>query len=54
MTTEQRYSGVGSERTPAERPSDAVAAADAEERADQHEDRRRQQDLDYGELGGES
>ncbi len=51
MTTEQQSSGFGSEQAPAERPSDAVAA---EERADLQEDRRRQQDLDYAEFGGES
>ena len=53
MTTEHQRPD-GSEQTPAERSSDAVAAADAEARADLREDRRRQQDLDYAEFGGES
>ena len=53
MTREQQQPDLDNP-APAERNSDAVAAARAEERADRQEDRRRQQDLDYEELGGES
>jgi hypothetical protein len=35
-------------------PPGALVEREAQERADSAEDRRRQQDLDYGELGGEA
>jgi hypothetical protein len=44
----------GSAQAAPERTSEAVDRSTAAERADLEEDRRRQQDLDDGELGGES
>jgi hypothetical protein len=54
MTTAQQHSGLSGVDVPAARPAEAFAAAQAEERADFEEDRRRQRVLDDGELGGEA
>jgi hypothetical protein len=54
MSTERQPPGGGTAQTTPERPSEAVDWSAAAECADLEEDRRRQQDLDDGELGGES
>jgi hypothetical protein len=54
MSTERQPPASGSARAAPERTSEAVDRSTAAERADLEEDRRRQQDLDDGELGGES
>ena len=41
-------------RTTSQRPPGPIADSEAEERADLAEDRRRQRELDDGELGGEA
>ncbi len=54
MSTESRYPDTRIEpETGREQTSDAVAERD-ERRADVEEDRRRQRELDDGELGGEA
>ena len=54
MSTESQHPGTRSELQVArERTPDSLAER-AEERADIEEDRRRQRDLDDGELGGEA
>ena len=54
MSTEQEHPHTPTEqRAGGQRTSDALAER-AEERADLAEDRRRQRDLDDGEMGGES
>ena len=54
MSTERQPPASGSAQAAPERTSEAVDRSTAAERADLEEDRRRQQDLDDGELGGES
>ncbi len=55
MSTEQQYPDTSTPpQAVPERPSDALAERQAEERADIEEDRRRQQELDEAEMGGES
>ena len=54
MSTERQLPASGSAQDVPKRTSEAVDRSTAAERADLEEDRRRQQDLDDGELGGES
>ncbi|HSU00570.1 MAG TPA: hypothetical protein VLJ85_23195 [Geodermatophilus sp.] len=55
MSTESQHPGTRTELQVArERTPDSLAEGRAEERADIEEDRRRQRDLDDGELGGEA
>jgi hypothetical protein len=54
MSTERHPPASGSAQAVANRTSEAVDRRTATERAELEEDRRRQQDLDDGELGGES
>jgi hypothetical protein len=54
MSTERQPPAGGNAQAAPKRTSEAVDRSTAAERADLEEDRRRQQDLDDGELGGES
>ena len=54
MSTEQQYRGPWTEHQVATKQASDALAERAEERADIEEDRRRQQDLENAELGGES
>ena len=54
MSTEQQYRGPWTEHQVATKQASDALAERAEERADIEEDRRRQQDLNDGEMGGES
>ncbi len=54
MSTEQQHSAPWSEHQVATKQASDALAQRAEERADIAEDRRRQQDLDNAEMGGES
>jgi hypothetical protein len=54
MTAERRSSVPETEQGDGVEPPGAPADREAQERADDAEDRRRQQELDYGELGGEA
>lgn len=54
MKTEQQPPASGHAQAAPKRTSAAVDRSTAAERADLEEDRRRQQDLDDGERGGES
>ncbi len=55
MSTEQQYPDAWTEHQAAtKRTSEEALAKRAEERADIEEDRRRQRELDDGELGGEA
>ncbi len=54
MSTERQPPASGNPQIALQRTSEAVDRSTAAERADLAEDRRRQQDLDDGELGGES
>jgi hypothetical protein len=55
MSTEPPYPETsGAPRPTSEVTSDPLAQMNVEERADVEEDRRRQRDLDDGELGGEA
>lgn len=55
MTTERQYPSPPTEPVgaPGGRPG-VLPDQEAQERADLAEDRRQQQELDYGELGGEA
>jgi hypothetical protein len=55
MSTEPQDSDTGTQpQSVRERTSDPLAEGSLEERADIEEDRRRQRELDDGELGGEA
>jgi hypothetical protein len=54
MSTEQQYPAPGTEHQVATKQASDALAERAEERADLEEDRRRQQELNDGEMGGES
>jgi hypothetical protein len=55
MSTEPEHPDTCTEpRAESERTPDLLTDRDAEERADIKEDRRRQRELDDGELGGEA
>ena len=54
MSTERQPPASASAQAAPKPTSEAVDRRTAAERADLEEDRRRQQDLDDGELGGES
>ena len=54
MSTERQPPASGIAQAGTERTSEAVDRSTVAERADLEEDRRRQRDLDDGELGGES
>ena len=54
MSTEQQHPDPWTEHQAATKQASDALAQRAEERADIEEDRRRQQDLDNAEMGGES
>ena len=54
MGTEQQYPDPWTEHQTATKQASDALAERAEERADIAEDRRRQQELNDGEMGGES
>ncbi len=54
MSTEQQHSAPWTEHQVATKQASDALAERAEERADMEEDRRRQQELNDGEMGGES
>ena len=55
MSTEPNGPGTGpKEGLATEQPSSTPEPGEVERRSDLEEDRRRQQDLDYSELGGEA
>ena len=54
MGTEQQYPDTWTEHQAATKQASDALAERAEERADIKEDRRRQQELDNAEMGGES
>ena len=54
MSTEQQYPDPWTEHQAATKQASDALAERAEERADIKEDRRRQQELDDAEMGGES
>ena len=54
MSTEQQYPAPWTEHRTATKQASDARAERAEERADIAEDRRRQQELNDGEMGGES
>jgi hypothetical protein len=55
MSTEPNVSGTGAgPEIAGQRPPGPTTESDVEERADVAEDRRRQRELDDGELGGEA
>ncbi len=54
MSTERQPPASGIAQAAPQRTSEAADRSTTAERADLEEDRRRQQDLDDGELGGES
>ena len=55
MSTEPKLPATPTEpRAPSQRFPDLLTHSEVEERADIDEDRRRQQELDDGELGGEA
>ena len=54
MSTEPQLSRTSTVGRPSRDESAPPAAPDADERADFEEDRRRQRQLDDGELGGEA
>ena len=54
MTAEPRFPAPATEQRDSAGPVGAPTGREAQDRADDAEDRRRQEELDYEELGGEA